>query len=285
MAKIVLLANLNCDRILRLDKALQSGGRFHYQDGGMRIGGGGANTGIGLAWAGHRVALVSEVGKDKMGDWLLAEASTQGLDCHLISRREGATSEMLLVMTPDGERTIIRPQRPTLELSLPPHWQNWDALYINSSAQGAISWAKTAIKHCLVMAQLAKDNRSRPCHILLASSSDLEGRSSLSPWEFGLTIGGKELKYFIVTHGAKGAELFSANGRQFIAAVPAKVIDTTGAGDAYGAGIIHGLCSGMSIEESMVEAAKWGAFAVSTSSSIPGDLLRNYLNTTLVPCI
>ena len=277
MAKIVLLANLNCDRILQLDKPLQSGGRFHYQDGGQRIGGGGANTGIGLAWAGHRVALVSEVGIDKIGDWLLAQASTQGLDCHLIHRREGYTNEMLLVMTPDGERTIIRPQRPIFELPTPPQWQNWDVFYYNSSAQGAVSWAKTALNHCLVMAQLAKDNRSRPCHILLASSSDLEGRTALTPWQFALSIAGSELKHFIVTQGVHGAILYTEDHIEIIAAVNAEVIDSTGAGDAYGAGIIHGLCSGMHIRDAMKEAAKWGAFAVATPSSIPGNALKEYL--------
>lgn len=277
MAKIVLLANLNCDRILVLDKALQAGGRFHYLDNGQRLGGGGANTGIGLAWAGHRVALVSEVGKDKIGDWLLAEASTQGLDCHLISRREGCTNEMLLVMTPDGERTIIRPKRPTFELAMPPNWKNWDALYINSSAQGAESWAKTAMKHCVVMAQLAKDNRPRSCHILLASSSDLVGRIHLTPWEFGQSIAGNQLKYFIVTQGERGAILYTANNSESFAPESTHVIDTTGAGDAYGAGVLHGLCSGLTIQQSMQEAAKWGAMAVATSSSIPGDLLKDYL--------
>lgn len=226
---------------------------------------------------GHRVALVSEVGKDKVGDWLLAEASVHGLDCHLISRREGSSSEMLLVMTPDGERTIIRPKRPVFELASPPNWQHWDAFYINSSAQGAVSWAKSAMKQCLVMAQLGKDNRQRPCHILLASLSDFEDRTHLSPWDYALTIAGKELKYFIVTQGSKGATLYTANGQKFFKALPSEVLDTTGAGDAYGAGILHGLCSNMTIEESMLEAAKWGAFAVATPSSIPGNALKEHL--------
>ena len=145
MANILLVANLNCDRIFNLNKPLKTGGRFHYQDGGQRLGGGGANTGIGLVWAGHQVTLVTEVGRDDVGDWLLAEASTQGINCSLIQRRAGATNEMLLMMTPDGERTIIRPERPIFELPIPPKWDTVDAFYINSSSEGAASWAKTAI--------------------------------------------------------------------------------------------------------------------------------------------
>ncbi|MGL5048315.1 MAG: PfkB family carbohydrate kinase, partial [Shewanella sp.] len=221
MANVLLVANLNCDRILLLDKPLKTGGRFHYQDGGQRLGGGGANTGLGLVWAGHSVALVSQVGRDDMGDWLIAEASTQGLDCRLVQRRIGNTCEMLLVMTPDGERTIIRPQRPIFELSVPPKWQPWDALYFNTSAEGSVSWAKTALEHCLVVAQLAKDDRLRPCHILLASMGDIQGRCDRASWEYGKSIGGDFLRYFIVTDGINGSKVYTQDQVQHVAAIPA----------------------------------------------------------------
>ncbi|MEC4726252.1 PfkB family carbohydrate kinase [Shewanella sp. D64] len=277
MANILLVANLNCDRILNLDKPLEMGGRFHYKDGGQRLGGGGANTGIGLVWAKHRVALVSQVGRDKVGDWLLAEASTQGIDCHLIQRHNDNTCEMLLVMTPDGERTIIRPERPVFELATPPIWTQWDAVYFNSSAEGSVSWAKTALKNCLVLAQLAKDERPRPCDILIASKTDMQGRSQLSPWEYGLTIAGESLKYFIVTDGADGAYLYTQDDCLQVEAIPSKVVDTTGAGDAYAAGLIHGLTTELGIVESMKEAGVWASFAVATQSSIPGEGLKQYL--------
>ena len=69
MSNILLLANLNCDRVLQLDRPLSTGGRHYYADNGRRLGGGGANTGLGLIYAGHKVALVSQVGNDKTADW------------------------------------------------------------------------------------------------------------------------------------------------------------------------------------------------------------------------
>ncbi len=71
--------------------------------------------------------------------------------------------------------------------------------------------------------------------------------------------------------------LYQENGETLIAAVPAKVVDTTGAGDAFAAGLIHGLVSGMAVEQAMKEAAQWAAFAVASETSIPGDALRQYL--------
>lgn len=277
MANILLVANLNCDRIFNLNKPLKTGGRFHYKDGGQRLGGGGANTGIGLVWAGHQVSLVTEVGRDDVGDWLLAEASTQGINCSLVQRRTGPTNEMLLMMTPDGERTIIRPERATFELPLPPRWDTVDALYINSSSEGAASWAKTAIEHCWVVAQLAKDQRARPCHILLASLSDMHGRCEQQPWQFAKSIAGDSLQYFIVTDGENGATLYSESEQVDVAALPSVVIDTTGAGDAYAAGLINGLVSNLTMLQSMQEASVWSSYAVACESSIPGKGLKQYL--------
>lgn len=281
MANILLLANINCDRILRLDKPLQTGGRFHYQDGGLRLGGGGANTGLGLVWAPHNVSLVSQVGTDDIGDWIVAQASTQGLDCRMVQRFTGNTCEMLLVMTPDGERTIIRPQRPIFELAKQPNWTQWDAFYINTSAIGADVWALAAMakSKTLVVAQLAKDERPRPCHVLIASITDMQGRCGQDLWAFAQSISGEHLQSFIVTDGENGATVYTSNGQQHVPAVPTDIVDTTGAGDNYAAGVIHGLCNGHSITSAMAEGARWAAFAVATPSSVPGDKLKNYLRS------
>ena len=277
MANIMLIANLNCDRVLQLDKPLVTGGRHHYKDGGRRLGGGGANTGLGLVWAGHNVALVSQVGRDETADWLLAEAGLHGLNCGLLRRNDVASPELLLIMTPDGERTIIRPERPKFTLGTPPAFSRWDALYINSSAEGCDVWAKEALGHSLVVAQLAKDERPRPCHVLITSKSDLAGRSDLPVWQYGLSIAGSELRYFVVTDGANGATAYTANDSFFVPAVPSRVVDTTGAGDAFASGLINGLLNHGTISEAMAEGAKWASFAVATQSSIPGDELKQYL--------
>ncbi|MFQ6372059.1 PfkB family carbohydrate kinase [Shewanella sp. YIC-542] len=279
MANILLIANLNCDRILSLDNALRTGGRFQYEDGGRRLGGGGANTGMGLEWAGHNVALVSQVGSDELGDWVLAQAGLHGLDCRRVQRHDGATCEILLVMTPDGERTIIRPQRPSFQLAAAPSWQAWDALYLNSQADGAVQWAQSALPHALVVAQLGKDDSPRPCQILLSSHSDMHQRTRLPYWEFARQIAGDALRYFIVTDSERGACLYHGEGEVQIPAKAATVVDTTGAGDVYAAGLIHGLLSGRAITDAMAEAAIWGAHAVASDTSLPGESLQRYLQS------
>ena len=74
MSRILLLANLNCDHVLSLAEPLVAGARLQYVDQGRRLGGGAANTGIGLVWAGHEVIIASRIGLDETGDWLLEQA-------------------------------------------------------------------------------------------------------------------------------------------------------------------------------------------------------------------
>jgi len=283
MSNVLLLANLNCDRVLQLDRQLTTGGRHYYADNGRRLGGGGANTGLGLVFSGHKVALVSQVGNDKTADWLLAEASLQGLDCSLLQRNELDTPELLLVMTPDGERTIIRPQRPIFTLGPAPDFTHWQALYVNSSAVGTEHWAQSALEHTLVIAQLAKDSRERPCHILISSRSDLRNHgvdvnNNDALWRYGQSIAGQTLRYFILTDGEKGAVAYGQQQHISIAAVSANVVDTTGAGDAFASGLIHGLLSNQDIKQAMITGAEWAAIAVTTASSIPGTELQQHLN-------
>jgi len=259
-----------------------TGGRHYYADNGRRLGGGGANTGLGLIYAGHKVTLVSQVGNDKTADWLLAEASIQGLDCSLLQRNELDTPELLLVMTPDGERTIIRPQRPVFTLGPAPDFSQWQALYINSSAVGTEIWAQAALTHTLVIAQLAKDSRSRPCHVLISSKSDIKSHgldvnNTDELWQYGQHIAGHSLRYFIITDGDQGATAYSHQQHITIAAFSADVVDTTGAGDAFASGLIHGLLTNQDITQAMTTGSEWAAIAVATASSIPGTELQQHL--------
>jgi sugar/nucleoside kinase (ribokinase family) len=283
MSNILLLANLNCDRVLQLDKSLTTGGRHHYRDLGRRLGGGGANTGIGLILAGHHVALVSQIGTDDTADWLLAEASLHGIDCSLLQRNNLVTPELLLLMTPDKERTIVRPERPLFELQNQPDFSHWDALYINCSAVNVSDWANAALPNTLVVAQLAKDECLRPCHVLITSKSDLEqhqftNKNDKSIWEYGQSIAGPELRHFIVTDSAQGAVVYEQNVSIHVPAIPSTVVDTTGAGDCFAAGIIDALLADKPIIEAVHQGTSWASIAVATASSIPGQAFKTYLS-------
>ncbi|SHI02467.1 PfkB family carbohydrate kinase [Ferrimonas marina] len=279
MAQVLVIANINCDHILRLNRPLQTGARIHYEEQGFRLGGGGANTSLGLIWAGHKVQLLSQVGEDERGDWLLEQASRQGIDCSLVHRHVGPTQALKLLMDPSGERTILRPNRPRLMLPPALDTQGFDAIYVNLSAEGlAPMMAQAMDQGALLISQLPKDLGRRPCHYLITSADDLTPHKVEDPWSFALSIAGPQLKGVIVTDGDKGATLFNAEGQQHCPACEAELVDSTGAGDCYAAGLLNGLVKGHSEVEAMADAARWAAYAVSAASSVPPDSLRRHLH-------
>ncbi|MFM4704695.1 PfkB family carbohydrate kinase [Aeromonas bivalvium] len=275
MSRILLLANLNCDHVLSLSEPLVAGARLHYVDQGRRLGGGAANTGIGLVWAGHRVAIASRIGLDETGDWLLAEARSHGLDCQHVERFGGETGELLILVDATGERTILRqPRRPDLPGQLPQ--SGVDCLYVNYPGGAVAQYMASMLEQCLVVAQYPKGGKHpRPCHLLVASRSDLGEMTD--PWAHALALAGDKLQWLVLTEGKEGAVAIHGEERIRVAARPVSVVDTTGAGDAFAAGLIHGLARGMAMADALQCAVDWGAFAVASQSSIPSQALKSWL--------
>ncbi|MBL1377029.1 PfkB family carbohydrate kinase [Zobellella iuensis] len=278
MAKLLLLANLNCDHVLLLNEPLAAGGRLLYRDQGRRLGGGAANTGVGLLWAGHEVCIISRVGRDDTGDWLRQEAQGLGLNIDYVERFDGDTGELLVLVDAQGERTILRQaRRPALPGLLP--IEPADCLYVNMDGAEAAGYMARMLERTLVISQYPKEGRwSRPCQVLIASAADLAPQPDL--WSHARRLAGEQLQWLVVTHGEQGAEAFSADRHIRVPARPVSVVDATGAGDAFAGGLIHGLVSGLAMPAALEQAGQWAAYALSSSTSIPSEQLKSYLHRT-----
>ncbi|MDD3285789.1 MAG: carbohydrate kinase family protein [Patescibacteria group bacterium] len=86
----------------------------------------------------------------------------------------------------------------------------------------------------------------------------------------------------IITKGAQGSEILELGRKISITALPAlKAIDPTGAGDAYRAGLIKGLQSGLTLEKAAKLAATVAVYAVESQGTqnhkfTLNGLLRRY---------
>ena len=81
-----------------------------------------------------------------------------------------------------------------------------------------------------------------------------------------------------VTLGAEGSYVVDGEGEHRIAVVPATVVDTTGAGDAYAAGFLYGLLTGRKADDAgrfgSVLAARCVTSFGATAHTIPRDWLE-----------
>ncbi len=70
-----------------------------------RRGGSAANVAALAAVAGGRARLIGQVGRDPLGETLLAEMSAAGVE--LAVTRDGTTGTVVVLVEPDGERTML----------------------------------------------------------------------------------------------------------------------------------------------------------------------------------
>ncbi|WP_082891213.1 carbohydrate kinase family protein [Chryseobacterium glaciei] len=77
------------------------------------------------------------------------------------------------------------------------------------------------------------------------------------------------IKEIVLTKGSKGARYFVGDRNYGFGAVPIKIADTVGSGDAFLSGFISKRIQGKSPEEIMTEAISLGAFITSKSGACP----------------
>ena len=280
MAWIVVIGSVARDEVVRLVEPLTPGAHLNGVSSGSRLGGGGANTAVTLAGAGHRVTLLAAVGRDAHGEWLLAELDAAGVDTSQIARVTRPTTHSLVFVDPSGERTIVNLGR--CEEDDPPHRLEAlaaDAVFVRSRRTdlGPLLAAKSETS--LVVAHVPPiEPGSRPAQVIVASRSDLGDDAAGDLWALGQKVAGERLRWFVLTAGAGGARAISREITLEAPAAAVATIDTTGAGDAFAAGLVHALVSGSPLREALEVALRFGTEATLWPvSALPGEAVRRLL--------
>lgn len=282
MAKILIVGSVARDDVVFLEHPLVPGAHLEGSPQGNRLGGGGANTAVALAGAGHQAVLVTPVGGDGLAGELVSELESAAVDISQLIRVEGPSTRSLVMIDGAGERTIVNltrarePGPPVRLLKV-----TADCLYVRSRSLdlAEVLTAKTA--SCRIVAHMPPlDPGCRPAHVLVASESDLEAKALVRPFETGRKVAGELLEWVVITHGPKGATAFGRDGAVIEASAPAvDVLDTTGAGDAFAAGLVHGLVSGRTMERAVATGCAWGGEAVRwESSALPIEAVRDLVS-------
>ena len=279
MARIVVVGSVSIDEIVTLRQPLRAGAHLDGREQGRRVGGGAANTAIPLAFAGHGVTVVSAVGTDREGSTILARLSEAGVDTTQVMRRAGPSTRSLVVVEPDGERTIVnlhrcREEGPPRRLRTLPA----DVIYVRSRDLHLASILAGRLDSALVVAHVPPSGPGvRPAHVLVASAADLSDDERLAAWETGRRAAGNALGWIVVTRGAGGAEAHSADRRFHVPARETSPADSTGAGDVFAAGLLHALASGSPMETALAIAVAWGTCAVECGGIPPRERILDLL--------
>lgn len=106
MTRIVVVGNVSCDRLLLVEELPKPNCDVVVRQTALLDGGAAANVAAAIAANGGRPALASAVGRDTWGRRLLRNLRTAGVDTRFCYRSTQATTEFIVAMAANGDRTF-----------------------------------------------------------------------------------------------------------------------------------------------------------------------------------
>ncbi|HEY8579354.1 MAG TPA: adenosine kinase [Beijerinckiaceae bacterium] len=275
---------LNKGAMMLIDEARAASLYAGMGPGTIVSGGSAANTIVGVASFGARAAFIGKVRDDEAGRAFAHDIRAVGVDFRTPFASDGpATARCLVLVTPDGERTMNTYLGACQQLGP----EDVDAGLVRDSEitylEGYL-WDPPAAKEAFVKAsEIAHGagrrvaltlsdtfcvDRYRPeflqliregtVDILFANQHELKSLYETSDLETAIAAVRDEAKLAVVTCSEHGSIVVSREATRSVPAHPIeRLVDTTGAGDLFAAGFLAGLARGAD----HVDCARLGALA------------------------
>lgn len=261
-------------------------------------GGSAANTMVGVAQFGGRAFYTGKVGSDVTGALYRESMAAVGVEFEAEASEGGTTGTCLILVTPDGERTMqtslgassgltkkdIRPERIARSKMVYVEGYLWSSPELRGAAEHAMESAKRAGVPVALslsdpgMVEAFGDEFRRVTKALvdIVFCNEQEGRfyaKTKGSREDVLHAIGRDGKQVFLTCGGDGSLVLTKGRVDHVAPHKVKVVDTTGAGDVYAAGVLYGLTHGLTPAQS----GQLGGFAAATVITTMGPRLRTSL--------
>lgn len=283
--RILVVGDLLVDVVVRPEGPLRIGSDTAAS---VRLTGGGsaANTACWITAAGGSAALLAAVGDDALGGVARADLAAAGVDLVGPVLDDIATGTCVVVVGPDGERTM-----------LPDRGAN-DALPAGAVAEAVgddVAWVHVsgyALLHegsrpAGVAALAGARARGVPTSVDAASSGPIGDLGAEAYWDLitgtdvlfanadelaalgGIEATGGRVHAVVVKAGGDGATWTDGSARYPVPAVPVDVVDTTGAGDALAAGYLAATVAGRDVGPALEAGVALAARAVTRLGARP----------------
>ncbi|MEC3974659.1 ribokinase [Amycolatopsis sp. H20-H5] len=278
-SEVLVVGSANADLVVPVDRRPGGGETVLGGDTVLSPGGKGANTAVAAARLGADVALLGAVGDDPYGALLLDSLSGSGVHIGLVRKSERPTGIAYITVTPDGENSILvspgansglRPEDvdgaldgvkvlvasleipiPTVEYAVAEAGKRGIKVLLNLSPAAEVSHATLAALDVLLV------NEHEAAWLLGDGESEADPRRLL---ELGPRAA-------VVTLGARGAVVATADGLVEIASPRVEAVDTTGAGDAFAGALAAALADGADLVGAARRAVKVAAITVTRSGA------------------
>jgi ribokinase len=271
---------LNVDKLFKVDGIAVAEEESSVIDYSETCGGSAANTVVGLARLGCRVGFIGKVACDSEGNRLLQEFRDEGVDTKGIAiAKDGRSGKVMGFVDRNGQRALyIDPGANDMvdseDVNLT-YIANTKLLHLTSFVgERSFQTQKWLLERLPKNVVVSFDpgalharrgmKKLRPIiektSIMLPNAGELAMITGKNDYKEGADLLlDNGVKIVAVKLGSEGCYATDGKRSHLIAPFKIKVIDTTGAGDAFDAGFLYGLLAGMTLDE----AAKAGNFVAS----------------------
>jgi sugar/nucleoside kinase (ribokinase family) len=238
------------------------------------------STGIGKALAlkalGHEPLLHATIGDDEWGGRIRAFLKTRGVATRF-DLDPGGTSRHVNLMNPAGERISIflfngSPSPPVDTAALAPAIASAETIFLNITQSSIPLLPLIAESSAEVWVDLHDWDGANPYHqqfIAVADVLQMSDETLPDPRPLMEQLLGPR-KLVICTRGSRGAIALDTSGQWHDQpGLPAKLVDSNGAGDAFMVAVWHGLRKGGTTAEALRFAAGVAKQAVESEELVP----------------
>ncbi|RIV19669.1 hypothetical protein D2Q93_12305 [Alicyclobacillaceae bacterium I2511] len=245
-----------------------------------------------LAVLGNRVCLIAAIGQDDNGEFLLRKLRLTGIDVeHMLKCPTHPTGVYLAMVRNTGELELAVSDMSVMECLTPEVLVAREAAFrgvrfvfldANLPAQTLALGLRMAKARELITVvdpvSAAKSLRLLPCladlDLITPNRDELAAMTGMTVQHMAdveraaLHLRHQGVKRVIVTLGEQGVFMATEAGERHLPAKRVDVVDVTGAGDAFTAGILHGWQSGMSFPDAVQLGQELAAQIVQSTFSV-----------------
>ena len=277
------------------------------------IGGSPTNVAVAAAKLGHKSAIVTKVGVDPLGEFVVNKLQNFGVDTSFVKAAEsGLTPVVLASQDPPEDPKIIfhrQPSAPDTQLVVSDidgqtlqaaknFWISACALSHGTTAESIFNWLEVRgrAKETIIdldyrpsfwksrdEARVAAQRAISHCTIAIGNIAECEVALGISdPKKAADDLLNRGISLAIVKMGGDGVLLATKDQSHVIKPLPIKLVCGLGSGDAFGGALIHGLLSGWDLEKIGLFANAAGAYLASElmcADAMPSlDVLEKFID-------
>ncbi|MGE5248980.1 MAG: ribokinase [Bacteroidota bacterium] len=299
MTDILVIGSINMDLVVRAAHFPGPGETIQGEDLAAYPGGKGANQAVAAARQGGRVSMIGRVGNDPYGDELIENLKQNQIDAALVRRDEAPTGTAIVVVDEKGQNSIV--VSPGANGKVVPEDVEIASLIdlkmvlfqLEIPLETVMRGSQLARQHGAKMLLNPAPARPLPDELLanvdyllpneteLSLLSGQPVKDAASAEAAARVLLDRGVPAVVVTLGANGSLIVTGDGAWHVPHFAVKVVDTTGAGDAFIGGFASAVLRGSTLEEAARLGNASGALAASKAGAQPSLPTREELQAFL----